>query len=83
MFIGGIRQPALRIPLMFKYDGVADGNSITVTVGKKWVAAEYDSEPREIVIEGEKLPEAGGTFNLKIVDEAGHKASYDVDVPEL
>ena len=83
MFIGGIRQPALRDPLMFKYDGVPDGNAITVTVGKKWVAAEYDSEPREIVIEGEKIPEAGGTFNIKIVDEAGHKASYDVDVPEL
>ena len=83
MFIGGVRQPALRIPLMFKYDGIPDGNAITVTVGKKWVAAEYDSEPREIVIEGEKLPEAGGHFNIKLVDEAGHKASYDVDVPEM
>ncbi|WP_298768033.1 M23 family metallopeptidase [uncultured Fibrobacter sp.] len=83
MFIGGVRQPALRVPLMFKYDGIPDGNAITVTVGKKWVAAEYDSEPREIVIEGEKLPEAGGHFNIKLVDEAGHKASYDVDVPEM
>ena len=83
MFIGGVRQPALRIPLIFKYDGIPDGNAITVTVGKKWVAAEYDSDPREIVIEGEKLPEAGGHFNIKLVDEAGHKASYDVDVPEM
>ena len=82
MMIGGVRQPALKIPLMFKYDGVADGNAITVNVGKKWVAAEYDSEPREIVIEGEKIPE-DGSINIKIVDEAGHKASYDIDIPEM
>lgn len=83
MMIGGVRQPALKIPLIFKYDGVPDGNAITVTVNKKWVAAEYDSEPREIVIEGAKIPETDASINIKIVDEAGHKASYDVDVPEM
>ena len=83
MFIGGVRQPALKIPVIFKYDGIPDGNAITVTVGKKWVAAEYDSEPREIVIEGARLPDAGGSINVKIVDEAGRKNSYDVDIPEM
>lgn len=81
--INGTRQPALKIPLMFKYDGVADGNAITVKVGNKWIAAEYDSEPREIIIEGEKLPDAGEQFVLQITDEAGHKVSYNVVIPEM
>ena len=83
MLIGGVHQPALKIPVMFKYDGIPDGNAITAKIGGKWVAVEYDSEPREIVLEGAKIPETGGTVNIQIVDEAGHKVSYDVDVPEL
>lgn len=81
--VGGVRQPALKIPLMFKYDGIEDGNAITVLAGKKWIAAEYDSEPREIIIEGEKLPDAGETITLQIKDEAGHKVSYDIVIPEM
>ncbi|MCQ2098046.1 MAG: M23 family metallopeptidase [Fibrobacter sp.] len=83
MIINGSRQVALKIPLMFKYDGVADGNAITVTAKGKWIAAEYDSEPREIVIEGERVPETGETMTVQIVDEAGHKVSYDVMIPEM
>lgn len=83
MMIGGVRQPALKVPLMFKYDGVADGNAITVKYKNKWIAAEYDSEPREIVIEGEKLPEAGENVTIQIKDEAGHKASYEISIPEM
>ncbi|MCQ2106208.1 MAG: M23 family metallopeptidase [Fibrobacter sp.] len=83
MMIGGTRQPALKIPLMFKYDGVEDGNAITVLAGKKWIAAEYDSEPREIIIEGEKLPDAGETITLQIKDEAGRKLSYNIVIPEM
>jgi hypothetical protein len=83
MMISGTRQPALKVPLIFKYDGIPDGNAISVKVNNKWVAAEYDSEPREIVIEGARLPEAGGSINIRIEDEAGHKASYDIDIPEL
>lgn len=83
MMIGGARQPALKIPLMFKYDGVEDGNAITVLAGKKWIAAEYDSEPREIIIEGEKLPDAGETITLQIKDEAGRKLSYNIVIPEM
>lgn len=83
MMIGGVRQPALKVPLMFKYDGVADGNAITVKYKNKWIAAEYDSEPREIAIEGERLPDAGEEITVQIVDEAGHKVSYDIAVPEM
>lgn len=81
--IGGLHQPALKIPLQFKYNGVEDGNAITVKAGKQWIAAEYDSEPREIIIEGEKLPEEGGTITIQIQDEAKHKASYTITVPGM
>ena len=79
----GISMTALKIPLIYKYDGIADGNAITVKSGKNWIAAEYDSEPREIVILAEKLPEAGEKINIQIVDEAKRKASYDVVIPEM
>ena len=79
----GIKQPVLRIPLMYKYDGIPDGNAITVKAGMNWIAAEYDSEPREIVILAEKLPEAGGKISIQITDEAKHKANYDVVIPEM
>ncbi len=83
MMIGGVRQSALKVPLMFKYDGVENGNAITVKYKNKWIAAEYDSEPREIIIEGERLPDAGEDVTIQIVDEAGHKVSYDITVPEM
>ena len=83
MIIGGVRQTALKIPLMFKYDGIADGNSITVKYKNKWIAAEYDSEPREIILEGERLPDAGESITIQIVDEAKHKVSYEVVIPEM
>lgn len=81
--IGGVRQPVLKIPLLFKYDGIESGNSITVKANNKWIAAEYDSEPREIILEGEKIPEAGETISIQITDEAKHKISYEIVVPEL
>lgn len=81
--VDGLHQPALKIPLQFKYNGIEDGNAITVKDGSKWIAAEYDSEPREIVIEGEKLPEEGGKITIQIVDDAKHKASYTITVPGM
>ena len=83
MIIDGVHQPALKIPLQFKYNGIEDGNAITIKDGNKWIAAEYDSEPREIVIEGEKLPEEGGKITIQIVDDAKHKASYTIPVPGM
>ncbi|MBO6135696.1 MAG: M23 family metallopeptidase [Fibrobacter sp.] len=79
----GLNQPVLRIPLIYKYDGIPDGNAINVKSGKNWIAAEYDSEPREIVILAEKLPDAGEKINIQIQDEAKHKVSYDITIPEM
>lgn len=81
--IGGVHQPALKIPLLFKYNGVENGNAITVKAGKKWIAAEYDSEPREIILEGERLPDEGENITIQIEDEAKHKASYTIPVPGM
>lgn len=81
--INGLHQSVLRIPLLYKYDGIADGNAITVKAGNKWIAAEYDSEPREIVIEGLKLPEEGEIINIQIIDEAKHKTGYEVPIPGM
>lgn len=79
----GVRQPALKIPVIFKYVSIANGNDITIKSNNKWIAAEYDSEPREIIIDGEKLPEAGHSINVQIVDEAKNKVNYEVDIPEF
>ncbi len=79
----GINQPVLKIPLIYKYNGIENGDAITVKSGKNWIAAEYDSEPREIVILAEKLPEAGEKINIQIQDEAKHKVSYDITIPEM
>lgn len=81
--VDGLSQPVLKIPVQFKYDGVADGNAITVKAGKKWIAAEYDSEPREIILIADKLPETGENITIQIVDEAKHKVSYDVTIPGM
>ena len=83
MIIGGLHQPALKIPVNFKYDGIPDGNSITVKSGKNWIAAEYDSEPREIILEGARLPDECEKITIQIVDEGKHKATYTVTIPGM
>lgn len=82
-YVEGISMPALRIPVMYRFAGIADGNAITIKVGKNWMPAEYDSEPREIVLTGEKIPEAGESITVELVDEAKNKASYTITVPEM
>lgn len=81
--IGGINKPVLKIPVLYKYGGIADGNAITVKAGKSWIAAEFDSEPREIIIDASKVPEEGESINIQIVDEAKNKAGYDVPIPGM
>lgn len=80
---GGLHTPALKIPLMYRYAGIENGNAITVKYKNKWIPVEYDSEPRELIILGELLPEDNETITIQIEDEAGHKASYDVTIPEM
>ena len=82
-FVAGVRQVALKIPVFSKYAGIPDGNAITVKYGKKWIAAEYDSEPREIVILGEALPESDETITIQIVDELKRKTTKQIVIPGI
>lgn len=82
-YIEGISQPVLKIPLVYKYDGVPNGNAITAKAKGKWIAVEYDSEPRELVLEGSKVPDAGEVINIIVIDEAKRKNKFDVTVPDL
>ena len=81
-FILGKEQDVLRIPTLFRYDGFENGNSIVTTVNGNWMAAEYDSEPREIVLEGSRLKK-GDKLHIQLEDEAHNKAEYDVVVPKF
>lgn len=79
--INGRNMSVLKIPLLFKYTGIASGNSIVVRYKKKWIAAEYDSEPRELIIAGDVLPEAGEQLTIFIYDEAKRKITKTVEIP--
>ena len=80
-FIMGKEQDVLRIPTLFRYDGFENGNSIVTTVNGNWIATEYDSEPREIVLEGSRLKK-GDKLHIQLEDEAHNKAEYDIIVPK-
>ena len=79
--VGGMYQSALKIPLYSKYAGIPDGNAINVKYKNKWIAAEYDSEPREIIILGDALPDAGETITLEITDDSKRKIKKEIAVP--
>lgn len=80
-FVAGRPQSALKIPLYSRYAGIPDGNAITVKAGKKWIAAEYDSEPREIILLGEALPDAGETITVEITDDSKRKTKKEITIP--
>jgi hypothetical protein len=79
--VGGTYQAALKIPLYSRYAGIPDGNAINVMAGNKWIAAEYDSEPREIILLGEALPDAGETLTIEITDDSKRKVKKEITVP--
>ena len=81
-FIAGQEQPVIRIPLIEKESGIANGNAIKAYSGKKpFIYAEYDSEPREIVLIQSDLPKAGENFFISIRDEAGNRKTFEICVP--
>ena len=82
-FFGGELQLALKIPLYSKYAGIPNGNAITVKAGSKWIAAEYDSEPREIVILSKALPEAGESITVEVIDDLKRKTTRVIDIPGI
>ena len=79
--VGGLFQSALKIPLYARYAGIPDGNAITVKYGNKWIAAEYDSEPREIILLGDALPDAGETLTIEITDDSKRKTKKEITIP--
>ncbi|MBR6454780.1 MAG: M23 family peptidase, partial [Fibrobacter sp.] len=83
VFFAGERKLALKIPLFSKYAGIPNGNAITVKAGNKWIAADYDSEPREIVILGDNLPETGEAVTVQVIDELKRKTTKEFDVPGI
>ena len=83
VFFAGERKLALKIPLFSKYAGVPNGNSITVKAKNKWIPADYDSEPREIVILGDNLPEIGETVTIQVIDELKRKTIKEFDIPGI
>ena len=83
VFFAGERKLALKIPLFSKYAGIPNGNAITVKSGSKWIAADYDSEPREIVILGDNLPETGEAITVQVIDEQKRKITKEFDVPGI
>lgn len=82
-YINGLSQPVLKIPLVFKYTGVASGNAITVKSKNKWIAAEFDSETHDIIIASDVLPEAGETLTIQVTDEANRKMTQSITVPGM
>ncbi len=81
--VGGRHIPALKIPLIYKYSGLSNGNAVSVKYKNKWIPVVYDSEPRELVIIGELLPEDNETITIQITDEADNKVSHEVTIPEM
>ena len=79
--VAGMYQSALKIPLYSRYAGIPDGNAISVKYKNKWIAAEYDSEPREIILLGDALPDAGETITVEITDDSKRKTKRDITIP--
>lgn len=79
--VGGMYQSALKIPLYARYAGIPDGNAISVKYKNKWIAAEYDSEPREIILLGDALPDAGETLTIEITDDSKRKTKKEITIP--
>lgn len=81
-FIAGKEQPVIRIPIIEEESGIANGNAIRAySSEKEFIYAEYDSEPREIVIAQSDLPKAGENFFIAIRDEAGNRKTFKIRIP--
>lgn len=80
--VTGIQTQVVRIPVIEKYAGIENGNAINAYAlegdSSKWIYAEYDSEPKEIVLE---KAICGSKVKIEIQDEAGNAASYFVEIP--
>lgn len=83
-FVAGKLTAVLRIPVIEKESGIPSGNAIRAfSKDAPFIYAEYDSEPKEIVLIYSDLPKAGKAFSLSIEDEARNSKTFEIAVPEI
>ena len=80
----GKSEQVLRVPVIEKFAGIKNGNAIKVllTDSTQWIPVEYDSEPKEIVLEKRFLQDSLKTIEIEIEDELQNKAKYEISIPK-
>ena len=80
----GKSEPVLRVPVIEKFAGIKNGNAIKVLLkdSTHWIPVEYDSEPKEIVLEKRFLQDSLKTVEIEIEDELQNKAKYEIQIPK-
>jgi hypothetical protein len=77
------KNEKLRIPVIEQYAGIRNGNSFKVnSLEEPWITAEYDSDPKELVIKKELLPPAGDSISVFMQDVLGNAKTYSIIIPE-
>lgn len=77
------KNERLRIPVIEQYAGIRNGNSFKVrSLEEPWITAEYDSDPKELVIKKELLPPAGDSISVFMQDVLGNAKTYSIIIPE-
>ncbi len=79
--VRGSLLPVLRIPVIEKGSGIQNGNAVQVFVKDSWLPVEFDSEPKELVLEKTLLPPVGEKIRIQIRDEIGNQANYFIAIP--
>jgi len=73
--------PSLRIPVLDDLSG-ADFSCLSAYDSKgKWIALDYDSEPKELVFDYARLPAPGQNLTVELCDEAGNKSRSVIQIP--
>jgi hypothetical protein len=75
--VRGKPEAVIRIPVTEWWAGIPDGNAIKVTQGNKWIPAEFDSEPSEIVILKAAMT-PNSPIRIEVRDEMGNTAVKEI-----
>lgn len=77
------KNDKLRIPIVEQYAGIRNGNAFKVSSSeKRWIIAEYDSDPKELTVRREYLPNTGDSISVFMQDVVGNTKTYSIIVPE-
>lgn len=77
IMVRGKPVEALRIPVLELGSGIPHGNAVQAFQDTRWIPAEYDSDPREIILEVRHLT-TGIPILLHLEDEMGNRATYSL-----